>query len=153
MKILYLLFCILLLSLAVSAQTNNINIKGVEVGISYSTVIKKLGKPISGKKGGSFPCDNGKMLSVYYKGLNLKFIESYPKKHFFVASVEITSSKWSVSGIKIGASLKEVKTKFAGKLRKDGRFEVFGGFIKDGFSYFFFLNNRLVKIVSELNVC
>jgi hypothetical protein len=152
-SLLFILCIIFILPLAISGQTNSFKIKGVEVGTWYSTAIRKLGKPISDKTGGNYPCDDGKMKTVRYNGLVLKFVESYPGKNFFVASMEITSSRWTVSGIRIGATLKDVQAKFSGEVRNEDGSEIYGGFIKDGYLNFFFKNGRLVRITSEENLC
>ncbi|HQU86705.1 MAG TPA: hypothetical protein PKY59_26470 [Pyrinomonadaceae bacterium] len=153
MKIIYLICAIVVLQITCAAQTNSVKVNGVEVGTWYPAAVRKLGKPVSVRHNETFPCEDGKVLTARYNGLVLRFIESYPAKKLFVGSIEITSAKWSVSGIKIGANFKDVKAEFSGKLRYEGNFKVYGGFIKDGFSHFYFKNGKLVKIIAEINLC
>lgn len=153
MKKLATLLTIFVIQFTVSAQVNNLNVKGVDVGTYYSTAIRNLGKPSSVKRSGQFPCDDGKMITANYPGLVVKFVESFPGKKFFVGSMEVTSAKYAVSGVRIGDRLSRVKSLFSGSLRKEEGFDVYGGYINDGFSRFYFKNDRLRKIVWEINLC
>ena len=67
--------------------------------------------------------------------------------------MEITSPGWLVSGVRIGAGLKAVKAKFSGKVSKEKGFEIYSGFIAEGYSNFFFRKGKLVKITAEFNFC
>jgi hypothetical protein len=153
MKSLSLLFLLLVLPLSVLAQTKELQVKGIKVGTYYSSVVRKLGKPLSFKKNGEYPCDSGTIRTARYSGLTIDFIESYNNQRLFVARVNITSPRWLVSGITVGANLKDVLVKFVGKLRKENGFKVLGSGNSDGYSYFYFKKNRLVKISWELNPC
>ena len=57
--------------------------------------------------------------------------------------VEITSNKWSVSGLHIGARQREIVKKFGA-----GPY-----FIKDGYANFQYQRGRLVKMEWEFNFC
>ncbi len=155
MKRLTLLFLFIISPLAVSSQNNELQVKGIKVGTYYSTVIKKLGKPLSFKKNGEYPCDSGVIRTARYNGLIIDFIESdLKKKDFIVATMQVTSSRWSVLGVRIGDNLKTVKTKFGlDKSRREEGFDVFGGYINDGYSSFYFKRGKLIKISWELNPC
>lgn len=150
---------ILILSLLISVQTilsqqtYEPKVKGIGIGTSYSTILKKLGKPLLVKKDGEYPCDSGRITIIRYSGLRLNLIKSFSSNNLMVASMEVTLPKWSVSGIKIGARLKEIKARFSGNIRKENGFYILGGFVKDGYRAFYFRNKKLVKMTWELNPC
>ncbi len=137
------------------AETIDLKVKGVTVGASYKTVLRRLGKPLSGKKGGTNPCGNTK-LTLRYSGLVIKLDDDGSGRNFTVISIESTSPKWSVaSGISIGANLKKVQTKF-GKTEKPIKelgLEKLSYFIQDGYANFYFRSKKLVKVIWELNLC
>ena len=151
----FILFVALALPLTASAQTIDLQVNGVGVATPYSIVLQKLGKPLSKKKGGTFPCDNGEMLTLRYQGLIVKLIEANDGTGFIVGSVDVTSPKWSISGINVGASTKDVQTKFGQleeKTKKSGLENLSYG-MAEGFANFYFRNNKLVKISWEFNIC
>jgi hypothetical protein len=153
--LLSILFVFLVFPVTIFAQTLDLKVKGIGVGTSYSTVLKKLGKPLSSKKHGSFPCDNGNsMLTLRYSGLVIKLIQDN-NNQYFVASMEVTSPKWAASGIKIGASIREVQKRFGqnNNLSKERGLENLQYFNGDGYADFYFRNNKLTKVVWELNAC
>jgi hypothetical protein len=155
MKRLFFLFIFLALSITVSAGVIDLQVKGVNIGASYSTVLRQLGKPLQSKKGGSFPCGD-KLLTLRYSGLVIKLDGNGTKQDFSVVSVETTSSKWSVAkGIAIGAKLNDVRAKFGqpdNKTKKASSDNLFY-FITDGGANFYFKNNKLVKVIWEENLC
>lgn len=151
----FILFVAFALPLTASAQTIDLQVSGVGVATPYSIVLQKLGKPLSKKKGGTFPCDNGEMLILRYQGLIVKLIEANDGTGFIVGSVDVTSPKWSISGINVGASIKDVQTKFGQleeKTKKSGSENLSYG-MAEGFANFYFRNNKLVKISWEFNIC
>ena len=107
----FLLGIIFILPLTVSAQTKELQVRGIKVGTYYSTVIKKLGKPLSFKKNGGFPCDSGTIRTARYDGLAIDFIEHSTNQKLVVARVKITSPKWKTLGIKVGDDLKKIISK------------------------------------------
>lgn len=142
------------LSFTSLAQTIDLQVSGVGVTTPYSIVLQKLGKPLSKKKGGTFPCGD-EMLTLRYQGLIVKLIEANDGTGFIVGSVDVTSPKWSVSGINVGASIKDVQTKFGQleeKTKKSGLENLSYG-MAEGFANFYFRNNKLVKISWEFNIC
>ncbi len=153
--LLSVLFVSLTLPLTVFAETIDLKVKGVGVGTSYSTVLKKLGRPLSNKKGGSFPCDQGNpMLNLRYSGLVIKLIQD-SNNQYFVASMEVSSPKWIASGITIGASIREVQERFGqnNNLSKKKGLENLPYFIEDSYANFYFRNKKLIKVAWELNAC
>jgi hypothetical protein len=118
-------------------------------------VIRKLGKPLSARKGAGFPCDDGPLLTLRYSGLRIELIEDSGGRDYFVAAMEVNSLKWITSGIAVGASIKNVRKRF-GQNNKTGRergLENLTYYIKDGYANFYFRNNKLVKVNWELNIC
>ncbi|MBX7172769.1 MAG: hypothetical protein K1X72_17495 [Pyrinomonadaceae bacterium] len=152
MKIL-ILFLLISVQTILSQQTYEPKVNGIGVGTTYSTILKKLGKPLLVKKGGEYPCDSGRITIIRYSGLRLNLIKSFASNKLIVASMEVTLPKWSVSGIRIGAKLKDVKAKLTGNIRRENSFDILGGVVKDGYRDFYFQNKRLVKMTWELNPC
>lgn len=154
MKRLSLIFIIFALPLIAYTQTVKLKVNGIEVGTSYSTVIKKLGKPLSIKKG-TYPCEEGaKVIVTKYKGLSLAFLESYPAKKLFVAKAEVTSPQWNIPRVRLGESVKQIRSKFSiVKERTTPGFDVYTTINGEGYAYFYFKKNKLVKVSWELNAC
>jgi hypothetical protein len=156
MKQLVFLFLIVLFALPFTtlAQTIDLQVNGVGTTAQYSVVLEKLGKPLSKKKGGVFPCDNGEMLTLRYQGLIVRLIEANDGTGFIVGSIDVTSPKWSVSNINVGASMKDVQAKFgqSDKTKKSGLENLSYG-MAEGFANFYFRNNKLVKISWGFNIC
>lgn len=149
-----ILFFLIAFTVDISAQMVELNLNGIGIGTARKDVFKKLGKPLSTRIDGEFPCHNGKKLVTKYSGLTFEMIDNENETDFFVATVIVTSKKWTVSGIRIGASLEEVKNKFGNEeARKEYGFDVLSYPNGDGYANFFFKKNKLVKISWELNVC
>ncbi len=149
------LLIIFALHLNASAQTIDLKVKGVEIGTSYSSVLEKLGKPLSSKVGGIVPCSDGsKLLTVRYQGLVIELSKDVDETNFTVFSMTVTSPRWSMSGINIGADIKNVRTKYgSSKLIKDEGMDSLIYYITDGFATFYFRNKKLVKVRWEFNFC
>lgn len=155
-RLLFISFTIVALSLTASAQVIDLQVKDVKIGTPYSEVIKKLGKPLLSKKGGSFPCDtDNSMLTLRYPGLIINLIEAGDGTGFIVASMKVTSPKWSVaSGINVGASLKDVRATFGdSEIEKESGSQYLSYAMAEGFAKFYFRNNKLIKIAWEFNIC
>jgi hypothetical protein len=131
-----------------------LQIKGVDIGTSYEEVFRRLGKPLSSRKRGTNPC-GGTKLTLRYSGLTVNLDPDADEQNFIVVFVEVTSPEWEVSGIRIGASLEDVRAKFgkSSELRKESRLETIGYFAGDGYADFYFRKNKLVKVSWELNLC
>ena len=133
----------------------SIRVRGVAVGSTEKQVVKRFGRT-DVRKGGTFPCDiEGEMRTMKYPGLEFRLIESMAKRgERIVAMIVVSSRKWSVGGIRIGATPAMVRKRF-GKARwesMDGR-RYLSYFIDDGSGRFFFRRGKLVRIESELNAC
>ena len=153
MKISILFTILISVQTALSKQTFEPKVNGIGIGTSYSTILKKLGKPLLVKKGEEYPCNSGRITIIRYSGLRLNLIKSFSSNKLIVDSMEITLPRWSVSGIRIGAKLKEVESKFSGNIRRENGVDILGGFVKDGYRNFYFQNKRLIKMTWELNPC
>ena len=149
-----ILFIAFALSITASAQEIiDLQVNGVGIGATDTEVILKLGKPTSRKKGRMNECVGGEPLTLRYPGLVLELSEDMDDK-FTVLTVTVTSPKWSVSGISIGASVNQVRKKFGdSKLTKEKGLEYLNYSISDGYANFVFRKKTLVEIYWELNLC
>jgi hypothetical protein len=131
-----------------------LQVNGVGIGATEATVVQKLGKPSSRKKGGIVPCYAGDvLLTLRYPGLVLELSDDLDGK-LTVFTATVTSPKWSVSGIHIGASVEDVRKKFGnGKLTNEEGLEYLSYYITDGYANFVFRNNKLIEVNWELNLC
>jgi hypothetical protein len=137
-------------------QAIKLEVKRVDIGASHKTVIRRLGKPLSSKKGGTNPC-GGTKLTLRYSGLTVT-LDSVDTdgQNFIVVSLEVASPKWEVaSGIRTGASLQDVRSKFgqSSELRKKKGMYYVSYFVTDGYANFYFRNKKLVKVEWDLNLC
>ncbi len=144
-----ILFVAFALSLTASAQENiALQINGVEIETTEAEVIQKLGKPSSRKKVTGHECQ-GSLLRLRYPGLIMELEDSG-----VVAAATVTSSKWSFSGIHIGASVSEVQKKFGiSKSERKKGLDYLGYIFGDGYADFVFQKDKLVKIYWEFNFC
>lgn len=138
-----------------SAQTIDLKVKGIDVGASYQTVLRQLGKPLLSRKGGTNPCGSTK-LTLRYSGLTITLDGDSDEGNFTVVAIEITSPKWEVApGIKVGASFTDVQAKFVQteEPTKEKGLKNLSYFVIDGYANFYFRDNKLVKVTWELNLC
>lgn len=146
---------LVLLSWSVSAQTIELNVRGITVGTTHRAVLRKLGKPLATIRGGHYPCDDGPMRTLKYPGLVLKLLQSNDGLGFFVAAVDVTSVKWPVAQkIGIGSRLKDVTAKFGTQEVEieHGRKTV-SYLMAEGFAVFTFHRGKVVRVAWEFNVC
>ena len=137
-------------------QMTELRINDIGLGASSQDIIWKLGKPSKGKKAGSFPCSFTQMLTLNYPGLEIKFDLDEEEKKFSAASIEVTSPKWTVLGIRIGANKADVLAKLSNYKYsthiQDGEDSI--GFANtDGYISFDFKGEKLVRIYWEYNFC
>ena len=91
----------------------DLRINNVGIGTKYDTVIKNLGKPLKSQKTryaaeacGSDPYTE---LIITYPGVIIELWSDKNLRNFSVISIKFSSeSKWAVSGIKAGATQKEI---------------------------------------------
>lgn len=136
-------------------EMSELKVNGIELGTPNSKVLKQFGKPLQNKKIYSDACGNGFRKILKYSGITVELISGEKDRKFIVASVEVTSSKWSVSGIFVGADIKDVQAIFNrtySQESKSGTDTLFYG-NGDGWINFYFKNNKLIKISWEYNFC
>jgi hypothetical protein len=132
-----------------------LKIKGVSLSTSQTDVFRQLGKPLQSRKGGNFPC-GGELMTQYYSGLVIEFEGDEKGRNFTAASMEVSSAKWSISGIRVSADKKDVLAKFSGyKYYKanESDLEVWSYGNGDGWINFYFNGEKLVKVHWEANLC
>ena len=131
-----------------------LRINGIGLGTPRSTVVRQLGKPLQSKRTGSFPCGDLEM-TLRYSGLIIKLERDSESRNYNVVSIEVTSAKWSVSGISVGANIKDVQAKFKYRYHKTNESGLEGLHYGngDGGTSFYFRDNKLVSIDMEYNWC
>ena len=136
-------------------EMDELLINNTGLGSSQSNVLLKLGKPLQSKSAGTYPCSDDVMLTLYYPGLTIQLDKIKEGNHYRIASMDVTSSKWSVSGIDIGADIKEVQEKYKNRphLIFDSGLKLLSYGNGDGYVAFSFQNDKLVRIRWEYNFC
>jgi hypothetical protein len=164
----HLLFFVLfsLLALAVPGQQKlrevDLQVNGIGSGTSYSTIVKKLGKAKQSIKestpaGTACSDEDETYLTLFYPGLEIALIGDGKGKGLSVVEIEITSKKWTASGIRIGAGIKEVKARFGqpNSEAKSSKEITLYYVTKDnlGMVNFYFRNRKLIKILMKETLC
>lgn len=164
----HILFCILLffVTLSISAQEKwrevDLRVNGIGSGTSYSTVVRKLGKPLRREKE-RFAANNAcsgaaeTHLTLFYSGLEITLLGDGKGRNLDVYSIEITSKKWVASGIRLGVAIKDVRIKF-GKTEEqtDESNQTVLHYVTKGnlgVVNFYFQNNKLVKVRMTQTLC
>ncbi|MBS1793901.1 MAG: hypothetical protein JSS81_08600 [Acidobacteria bacterium] len=150
-----LFVCLSFLTSAAVAGPLDLRVRGVGVGTSYKTLLKKLGRPAARRTGGTFPCDEeGVMMTLEYDGLTVKLIRG-SKRRYFVAAMTVTGAGRTVSGARIGMRTAAVRKLFGREQSSDRtkESETLAYYIADGFARFVFRAGRLVRVEWELNLC
>lgn len=152
-----ILLAVFALSPAISAQDEdgNLQFNGIKILTSKAEVIRKLGKPLSSSKitDAENEC-RGDLLRLRYSGLTLELEGDEADGKSVIATAVVTSSKWSVSGVRIGESIGEVKKKLKfGGARKEKGLDYLIYYSGDGAAEFIFRKDKLVKIDWEFNFC
>jgi hypothetical protein len=108
-----------------AAQTVNparLKINGaVGLDSSYAQIVRSFGKPVKETKAVHEECAGGREKTVKYAGLELGFMDAASKdgKTFELVSFNVTSSKYTVSGIKVGDTEAAVRAKLSKKFTID----------------------------------
>jgi len=94
---------------------------------------------------------------VHYSGLEVTLLGDGRGRNLAVYSIEVTSEKWMVSGVSIGADIKDMLTKFGepnSKEEESGE-TIFYYVTKDnlGGVNFYLRNNKLVKVAMTETLC
>lgn len=113
----------LILAATISAQTTDpskLKINGIGLDSTFAQVTKALGKPKSDGKATREECIGGREKTSEWDGATFYFMDgdSKNKKTFEVKSFEITSAKYSVSGIKVGDTEYNVRRRLGTKFTK-----------------------------------
>ena len=101
-----------------AVNTAKLKINGtIGLDSTYAQVVKAFGKPSKETKPMAEECAGGHEKSVRYAGLSLGFMDSISRsgKVFEVMSFDVSSSKFTVSGVKVGDSEAVVKCIFGRK--------------------------------------
>ena len=140
----------------------DLRVNGVGSGTSYATVVRKFGKPLRSQKE-KFTADDAcsgsaeTHLTLFYSGLEITLLGDGRGRNLEVYSIEVASKKWSASGVSLGASAKDVLTKFGkpnSKEEKPG--EIVYYYVTKGnlgTVRFYFRNNKLVRVGMTETLC
>jgi hypothetical protein len=103
-----------------TANPAKLKVNGIGLDSTYSQVVKALGKPISDGKPSKEECIGGREKSLKFDGATFYLMDgdSANRKTFEVKSFDITSSKYSVSGIKVGDTELSVRRRLGTKFEK-----------------------------------
>ncbi|MDQ6787488.1 MAG: DUF2845 domain-containing protein [Acidobacteriota bacterium] len=166
MKTFFLLIFTFVVTLTTFGQNKSreidVRIQGIGSGTTYSTVIRKLGKPLHSKTTkfkASEACSGATEthLTLIYKGLEITLHGDSRGRNLSVYEIEVISSKWIASEISVGAKSKDVLTKFGepnSKAEKAGEVIFYYGMKNNlGGVNFYFQNNRLIKILMNETLC
>ena len=155
-----LLFVLVIFTVPAVAQRsldNGAKVDGVALDASYKTIVAKFGKPLTEKTNKMDECIGDRTRSVNYPGLHFDLVES--TKVFKVFGFEVTSSKYLVSGIRVGAAKAEVEKAFGKRKRaiektKTGERWFYNMTDESpGSTTFDFKNGKLVKIIASYMMC
>jgi hypothetical protein len=140
----------------------DLRVNGVGSGTSYATVVRKLGKPLRSKKeryAADSACSGSAEthLTLFYSGLEITLLGDGRGRNLDVYSIEVTSKKWSASGVTLGANINDVRTKFGAVDEETSEsnqtilYYVTKGNL--GTVRFYFQNNKLVKVGMTETLC
>jgi hypothetical protein len=88
---------------------------------TYAQVVKTFGKPAKETKPQKEECTGGREKTVDYAGLTFYFMSGPSRDHktFLVMSFDVTSTKYAVSGIKLGDSEAVVRQRLGTRFTSD----------------------------------
>jgi hypothetical protein len=147
-----------------AVNTAKLKINGM-IGLdsTYAQVVKAFGKPSKETKPIAEECTGGHEKSVEYAGLSFYFMDgsSRSRKVYEVMNFEVSSPKFTVSGVKVGDSEAVVKRRFGRKFtvetdtakgEKTWQYEIDEA-EGPGWTTVTFKNGRVVSIGSAYMVC
>jgi hypothetical protein len=108
-----------------AAQTVNparLKINGsIGLDSTYAQIVKSLGKPVKETKAVHEECAGGREKTVKYAGLELGLMDAASRdgKTFELVSFDVTSARYTVSGIKVGDTEAMVRAKLGKKFTID----------------------------------
>jgi len=149
---------------AQSVNPARLKINGtVGLDSSYAQIVKSLGKPVKETKAVHEECAGGREKTVRYAGLELGLMDAASKdgKTFELVSFNVSSAKYTVSGIKVGDTEAMVRTKFGKKFTIDkdaAKGETYWTYeMSDrdgpGQTTVTFKNSKVIEISSSLMMC
>ena len=154
---------LLLVSVSAMSQTSLITgpkVNGLALGDSREDVLRWMGKPTSQSKKKADECVGGTEMTITYPGL--KFVlwddPQNPKK-FTIGRFEVTSSKWNVSGARVGQTSSAIRKLFGtrGVEQKDRGETVWyyemDEHISPGDTTFYFRGGKVTKIYAMWLMC
>ena len=147
------------LGFAQSSLPEGPRVNGLGLDAKYSEVIRKLGKPTRDVTDRSInECTGSRLRTLYYPGLKVELFDAETDL-FKVFAFEVTSSKWDVSGSRVGDSTAAVQKLFGTrgrKVEKVGAGTVWYYEMNEeapGLSNFHFRNGKLAKIYFGYTMC
>lgn len=160
MKFLFLAVILLFTAPAFSQVSliEGIKVNGIALGAKYSDVVRKLGKPtrdVTNKE--MDECMGSHVRTLTYPGLKIELDDA--GGGFTVFSFEVTSAKYDVSGVKIGAAADAIQKRFGTKRRTVEKSKTGATWYYEmsdespGTSNFHFRGGKLVKIESTYTMC
>lgn len=132
-------------------------VNGLALGASYKQVIAKFGKPTTDKINKIDECIGDRTRKLTYPGLTFELDEQ--SGTFHVYSFEVTSPKYDVSGIRVGATTAEVQKRFGtrGRTVENPRSgpRWFYDMTEDnpGGTNFIFRGSKLVRVQTSYMMC
>jgi hypothetical protein len=166
-RIAILTIALALVSQSAFPQTVNpakLKINGI-IGLdsTYAQMLKAFGKPSKETKPVSEECTGGHEKTVNYAGLEFYFMDGPSRggKTFLVMSFDVSSPKFTVSGVKIGDSEATVRSRFGRRFtvdtdkatgEKTWHYEI-GERDGPGWTTVTFKNGKVISIGSAYTVC
>jgi len=113
-KLLIPVFLCLFAAAAYGQRTYVLKVNGIGLGSTDKQVLNVFGKLLSDTTEDGDECIGGKLRKLKYPGLLFEFHQQGddPKK-FYVGSFEVFSSKWDVSGVRVGALSLTINRQFS----------------------------------------
>lgn len=144
------------------AKSLLLSVNGVALGTSHKSVLKKLGKPASDVIGEINECNDSRSREMSYPGLRLTLYEEKTGSGiFYVGEFEVTSRRWNVSGVKIGANTSTIAKRFGKALSDETErgtaertwFYEIPERVGPGMINFDFRKGRLVRVYAGYTLC
>ena len=156
----------LILAATISAQTTNpakLRISGIGLDSTFAQVKRALGKPVKEGKATDEQCAGGREKELAYSGAKFHFMDAVDprKKTFLLVGFEITSSDYTISGIKVGDTEHNVRRRLGTKFTKSPDDETgadqwqyeFTDPNSPGVTNVYISRGKVVKIESAYSVC
>ena len=155
----------LILAATISAQTTNpaaLKVNGVGLDSTFAQVTKALGKPKKDGKATKEECIGGREKQAEWDGASFWFMDGDSRngKTFEVKSFAVTSSKYSVSGIRVGDTEHNVRRRLGTKFSKSDDPETGADIwtydfpeLTPGSTSIYISRGKVIKITSAQMVC